>query len=97
MFKKLQKQEVYRPLVPQKPKQWNKCKQTNKPEAEHVVNEQEAQAPSDPKVLKGQKAQLNDPEAKHAQLKRENYPHQEPEANRPRNEKHLLKIYLVKK
>ena len=49
------------------------------------------------KGQKGQKAPPNDLEAKNGQLKRENQHDQEPEADRLRNEKHLLKIYSVKK
>ena len=41
-LKKPQKQEAYKPSVPQKPKPWNICKQTNKQEnnlvAEDVAN-----------------------------------------------------------
>ena len=102
MLKKPQKREVYRSLV--LPKLWNKYRQTNNPKnkrknnpvVEDAVSHQEVlnDPKADPKDQKGQSAHIS--EVKNAQLKRENHRDREPETVRPRNEKHLLKIYLVK-
>jgi hypothetical protein len=64
---------------------------------EDAVNDQEVlnDPKPDPKNQKSQSAHV--PEVKNAPLKRENHRDREPEPVRPRNEKHLLKIYLVKK
>jgi hypothetical protein len=61
MLKKPQKQEVYRPLVLQKPKLWNKYRQTNKPKNKRKSNPVVEDAVSDQEVLNDPKA---DPKTK---------------------------------
>jgi hypothetical protein len=94
----------YKLLTLQKQKLWNIYGKKHKQAAEgehapEVPNGPEAvNAPevlNGPEVPKGQKVLIG-PEVPNEQLKREKHLDQEPEADRPRNGKHLLRTYLVK-
>ena len=82
----------YKLLTLQKQKLWNIYGKKHKQAAE---GEHAPEVPNGPEVPKGQKVLIG-PEVPNEQLKREKHLDQEPEADRPRNGKHLLRTYLVK-